>query len=55
MKYSDVFLEVGYYKKVGECLVVFFYMVGVCSYDCLYDVECEDDKKCCSMGCGMVC
>uniref|UniRef100_A0A8W8IN98 WAP domain-containing protein n=1 Tax=Magallana gigas TaxID=29159 RepID=A0A8W8IN98_MAGGI len=47
--------EAGHYKKAGECPVASPYMAGVCSYDCSYDAECEDDKKCCSTGCGMVC
>lgn len=47
--------EAGHYKKAGECPVASPYTAGVCSYDCSYDAECEDDKKCCSTGCGMVC
>ncbi|XP_076455322.1 antileukoproteinase-like [Babylonia areolata] len=34
-------------------------MAGICVFDpnvnCLYDSECDGDKKCCSEGCGKVC
>lgn len=47
--------EASHFEKAGECPVASPYMAGVCSYDCSYDAECEDDKKCCSTGCGEAC
>lgn len=47
IKYIDAFSEASHFEKAGECPVASPYMAGVCSYDCSYDAECEDDKKCC--------
>lgn len=47
IKYIDAFSEASHFEKAGECPVASPYTAGVCSYDCSYDAECEDDKKCC--------
>lgn len=47
--------EAGHFEKAGKCPVASPYMAGDCSNYCSYDYECEDDKKCCSSGCGEAC
>ena len=41
--------------REGECPAIAENVVGTCVEECKYDVECPEEQKCCSNGCGHVC
>ena len=55
---SNIVLKhLGLAEKKGECPLVkpAIPIDGICPEECGYDIDCPDDLKCCSNGCGHVC